>query len=115
MPAGAMPMPFNPNFTVTGPLTVAPFAGAMKYTSAPLGDGVRFTCANATPAATAPSRAKVIRALGWFILFGLRGTDGGIVALAGFAVRHWALGVGWLCGWRRLVGPMLLRHRARPL
>src|ERR1700723_162281 len=35
MPAGAIPIPFRPNFMVTGLCSLAPFCGAIKYTSAP--------------------------------------------------------------------------------
>src|SRR6202020_3001622 len=41
MPAGAIPIPFRPNFIVTGLCSFAPFCGAMKYTSAPAGAAMR--------------------------------------------------------------------------
>src|ERR1700693_4110374 len=49
MPAGATPIPLSPNCTVTGPCTVAPSRGAMKYTSAPAA-AVERSCASAIAA-----------------------------------------------------------------
>ena len=56
-PAGATPMPANPNITVTGLLTVSPSAGETIYNSAPSGAG-DLSIARADSERTATENAK---------------------------------------------------------
>src|SRR5277367_4000533 len=63
MPAGAIPIPFRPNFIVTGLCSLAPFCGAIKYTSAPAGAAMR-SAAKAVAAIKQTPKASNRRLMG---------------------------------------------------